>query len=251
MDFAEHLSSVVLSRGLFNLKKQIIKKNNMKKLITSFTLLLCSLSLFAQIDKEQLALDVSKADAANTEKLKAFLWKRYSTATVDGAVKATVITEFSFDEKGEIQATQTGGETTVKDKPGLRGRAQQNAMEDNMDYIEKALKLSISYTFMSKGQLLDFFEKATITEVGNTYEVTGTNVYVQGDKLTVVVEKDTKLFLKKTFSSMLDDKNPVDGVINYEKFSSGVSHGSTTVLNLPAKKAKIDAVNKDYSQRVN
>jgi hypothetical protein len=216
----------------------------------SVTLLLCSMSLFAQIDKEQLALDVSKADAANTEKLKAFIWKRNSTATVNGEVKATVITEFSFDEKGEIKMTQTGGETTVKDKPGLRGRAQQNTMEDNMDYLEKALKLSISYTFMSKGQLLDFFEKAKITEVGNTYEVSGANVYVQGDSLTLVIEKDTKLFLKKTFSSMLDDKNPVDGVINYEKFSSGESHGSTTVLNLPGKKAVINAKNQDYSQRV-
>jgi hypothetical protein len=97
--------------------------------------------------------------------------------------------------------------------------------------------------------LLDFFEKSTITEVGNTYEVTGTNVYVQGDRLTVVVEKDTKLFLKKTFSSFLE-QDTFDGVINYEKFNSGVSHGSTTVLNLPAKNARIDAKNQDYSQRV-
>jgi hypothetical protein len=45
-------------------------------------------------------------------------------------------------------------------------------------------------------------------------------------------------------------KDPVDGEINYEKFSSGINHGSTTVLNMPAQKTKIDAKNQDYSQRV-
>jgi hypothetical protein len=221
----------------------------MRKLILFASAMAMSILTSAQIDKEQLALDVSKADAANTEKLKAFIWKRHSTATVNGQVKATIISEFSFNEKGEIQAKPISGETSVKEKPGLRGVAQQNAMEQNLDYVEKALKLSIAYTYMSKGQLLDFFEKSTITEVGNTYEVTGTNVYVQGDRLTVVVEKDTRLFLKKTFSSFLE-KDAIDGVINYEKFNSGVSHGSTTVLNLPAKNARIDAKNQDYSQRV-
>jgi hypothetical protein len=221
----------------------------MRKLILFASAMAMSILTSAQIDKEQLALDVSKADAANTENLKAFIWKRHSAATVNGEVKATIITEFSFNEKGEIQAKPIGGETSVKEKPGLRGVAQKNAMEQNLDYVEKALKLSLAYTYMSKGQLLDFFEKSTITEVGNTYEVTGTNVYVQGDRLTVVVEKDTKLFLKKTFSSFLE-QDAIDGVINYEKFNSGVSHGSTTVLNLPAKNARIDAKNQDYSQRV-
>ncbi|MBP6335037.1 MAG: hypothetical protein KA444_06140 [Bacteroidia bacterium] len=169
---------------------------------------------------------------------------------INGEVKATVITEFSFNEKGEIQTKQVGSETSVKTSPRIRGIVQQNAIEANLDYLEKALQLAIVNPYMSKGQLLDFFEKSTSKEVGNTYEVTGTNIKVQGDLLTVVIEKDTKLFVKKTFSCLLD-KDAIDGVINYEKFNSGVSHGSTTLLNLPAKKAKIDAKNLDYSQRIN
>ena len=34
-----------------------------------------SLSGFSQMNKEQLALDVSKVDAENTEKLKEYVWK--------------------------------------------------------------------------------------------------------------------------------------------------------------------------------
>ena len=222
----------------------------MKKIFFSLVILLESVVLFAQLDKEQLALDVSNAEAANTEKLKAFIWKRHSTATVDGEVKATVITEFKFDANGKLQADQVGGESNVKQKRGVRGRIQKSAMENNMEYIEKALQLALAYTYMSKGQLLDFFEKGTVTEKGNTIEVTAGNVYMEGDNLTVLLNKETKLFINKKFSSMVDE-DPIDGEIKYDTFSSGISHGSETILNLPAKKAIIEAENKDYSQRIN
>ena len=214
-----------------------------------FAFTICAFA-FGQIDKEQLSLDVSKADAANTELLKAFIWKRNSTATVSGDVKATLINEVSFDETGKIQVTQVGGESSVKEKRGVRGKIQQNAMEDNTDYVEKALELSLAYIYMSKGQLLDFFDKAEITDAGDTYEITGENVYVEGDKLTVIVEKSTNLFLNKKFSSKLDE-DPIDGEIKYGKFSSGISHVAETAMNLPAKEAQITAVNQDYSQRIN
>lgn len=221
----------------------------MKKILfTMLILTICALS-FAQIDKEQFALDVSKADAANTEKLKAFIWKRHSTATVKGEVKATVVNEVSFNENGEIQVNTVDAETTAKDKRGIRGRIQDNAMEDNMDYVGKALQLALSYTYMSKGQLLDFFEKSTITEKDGTMEVAGENVLTQGDKLTVIVDAETKLFINKKFSSKLGE-DPIDGEIKYEKFSTGIVHGSETIMNLPGKNAVINAKNQDYSQRV-
>jgi hypothetical protein len=204
---------------------------------------------FAQIDKEQLALTISKADDANTEKLKAYIWKRKSDVSVGGEHKLTTITEFSFDEQGKLQAKMVDAESSVKQKPGLRGKVRQSAAEDKVDYVSKALELSLAYTFMTKGQLLDFFSKATVTEKDGVIEATGTDIYVKGDKLTILVDKKTNLYTKKVFSSLLG-KDPVDGEINYEKFSSGINHGSTTMLNMPAQKMKIDAKNQDYSQRV-
>ena len=107
----------------------------------------------------------------------------------------------------------------------------------------------MAYTFMTKGQLIDFFSKATLTEKDGIIEAVGSNVYVQGDKLTMHIDKSTNLYLDKKFSSLLG-KDAIDGQINYEKFSSGINHGTTTILNMPAQKMKIDAKNQDYSQRV-
>jgi hypothetical protein len=208
-----------------------------------------SIVCVGQIDKEKLALDISKADDANTEKLKEYLWKRKSDVLVGGQVKLTTITEFSFDAQGKLQAKLVDAESSVKQKRGIRGKVQQGAAEDKADYAAKALELALAYTFMTKGQLLDFFSKATVTEKEGIIEATADNVYVQGDKLTVHLDAKTNLYLDKKFSSLLG-KDAIDGEINYEKFSSGTNHGSTTVLNMPAQKMRIDAKNQDYTQRV-
>jgi len=207
--------------------------------------MLCS----AQIDKDQLALAINKADEANTEKLKAYIWKRKSVASVEGTVKLTTITEFSYDSDGKLQTKVIDTESTVKKKGGIRGNIQENKAEDKMDYIAEALDIALSYTYMTKGQLLDFFGKATVAEKNGIIEATAQDVYVKGDKLTIRVDAATNLYIYKEFSSMLG-KDPINGAIKYVKFSSGVNHGSSTLLNLPAQKMKIDAENLDYSQRV-
>jgi hypothetical protein len=220
----------------------------MKKLLF-LVCLIPSIYCSAQIDKDQLALAINKADEANTEKLKAFIWKRKSDVSVEGTLKLTTITEFSFDEAGKLQAKMVDAQSSVKQKPGIRGKMQESAAEDKMDYVGKALELSLAYTYMTKGELIDFFGKATVTEANGIITAIGENVKVKGDKLTVLVEAATNLYLSKKFSSLLG-KDPIDGEIKYEKFSSGVNHGSVTLLNMPAQKTKIDAKNQDYSQRV-
>ena len=122
-------------------------------------------------------------------------------------------------------------------------------MEDNQEYIEKALQLSIAYTYMSKGQLLDFFGKAMVTENDEIIELSAESVYVEGDRLTVQIEAATKLFLHKQFSSKVGE-DLIEGEIKYDKFSSGISHVTETIMNLTEKGAVINAKNQDYSQRI-
>lgn len=220
----------------------------MKKLLLVFFLGICT-SGFAQIDKDKLSLDISKAEAANLDKLKEFMWRRETAVTVDGQVKLNALSELNFDEAGKLEVRNLEAESTVKDQRGLRGRAQDNAMEDNMEYVENALKLSIAYTYMSKGELIDFFSKAKVTESNGMYDAVANDVMVKGDVVTFKIDAKTFLFVKKSFSSLLG-KDPISGEVEYATFSSGVSHATKTVMNLNAKKAVISSVNKDYTQRV-
>lgn len=221
----------------------------MKKLIPAVLLLIFTSVSYAQIDKDQFALNVSKAEDQNLENLKEYIWKRSSKVMIDNQLKLTTLTEFSFDETGKLVPKVVDATTTVKQKPGLRGAAQKNAAEDKVDYIEKALELSLAYAFMTKGELMDFFDKATITEKDGFIEAVASNVNVPDDKLFVKIDPKTNLFVYKEFSSFLG-KDPLDGKLSYDKFSNGTMHGTTTVLNMPAQKMKIEGTNQDYTIRV-
>ncbi len=226
----------------------------MKNLFTSLcvaVITVLSLSVVQAQNNEELSLKISKAEDANLEKLKAYLWKRKSETFVDGQSKGVIFAEMSFDATGKMQVKVVGATSSVQQKPGLRGAAQKNAIDSKMDYIGKALELSLQYTYMTKGQLLDFFSKATVSKKEDgTLVAVADNIYVQGDRLTVHIDPATSLFKYKEFKSLLG-KDPIDGQVNFEKFTSGVSHVSTTLMNLPAQKMKINATNQDYSQRVN
>lgn len=219
------------------------------KLLNLVIILLFGTASFAQIDSDQMALDISKSDAANMENLKAFIWKKESVVTVDGVQKLTLLNEISISDDDKINITNIDAETTVSQKRGLRGKVQQSTAEGNSEYMEDAINHALAYTYMTKGQLLDFFDKADIKEKDGIIEATASDVFVKGDNLTVKVESATKLFIYKKFTSTMGE-DPIDGEIMYKKFTSGISHVSESTLNLPAKKAVIKSENKDYAQKV-
>jgi hypothetical protein len=221
----------------------------MKTVIFLVFALFLSIVSTAQIDKEALSLEVSKVEDANLVELKKLIWKRHSKIFVDGAEKLNLITEFSFDESGELQTNVVDAQTDVKQKRGLRGAAQKNAIEDKMQYVEKAGQLALAYTFMTKGQLLDFFSNATVTEENGNYIAIAENVYVKGDKVTFVINKESKQFISKQFNSFVG-ADAISGEIIYADLSNGVHYGKTSNLDMPAKKLKIKAENKDYTARL-
>jgi len=204
---------------------------------------------FGQTDKEQLALKVAKAEEQNLARLKEYIWKRHSNVFLDNQLKLTTITEFKFNPEGKIETKVVDANTTVKQKPGLRGAAQKSAAEDKLDYIQKALELSISYVFLTKGELVDFFDKSTITEKDGFLEAVASNVLVQGDRLLVKIDPTNNLIVYREFTSLLG-KDAIDGKLNYDKFSNGTIHGTMTTLNMPVQKMRIEGSNQDYTIRV-
>lgn len=213
-------------------------------------LIIAGLSAQAQIDKDHLALEISKVDAENTAKMKKYIWKLYADVFGEGGNKTELISEFQYDEAGELNIRLVDGETNIEKKGGLRGQMQQNAIESKVEYIASAMKYALAYTYMSKGQLLDFFDKAELTVKGNILTAKGKNIYVNGDELTINIDAKSKLYVSKSFSTIMNN-DPISGEVEYGIFkSSGVNHITTTKLDMPAQIVKIVGENKDYTIRV-
>ena len=160
------------------------------------------MTIYGQIDRDQLSLEISKANAANMEQLKAFIWKKHSTVTIDGEQKADLLNEISISEDNKVNVTNFDASTSVKQKRGIRGKIQQSTASNNSEYLQGAIEHALAYIYMSKGQLLDFFSKAEIIDKDGSLTATATDVLLKGDKLTVVVDKSTKLFLSQEYSSV-------------------------------------------------
>ena len=222
----------------------------MKKSTLALAFFLFSFSFaYSQIDKESLSLEISRAEEENRNQLKEYIWKRRSDVFIESQLKLTTITEFSFDPQGKLVTKTIEAKTTVEKKPGLRGKAQASAAEDKIEYIQKALALSMDYAMMSKGELLDFFDKATVTEKEGLIEAVATGVRIPGDRLLVRIDPETLLFTYKEFSSLLGNDR-VEGRLSYSYFSNGTSHLESISLNLPAQKMTIESANQDYTIRV-
>lgn len=214
-------------------------------------LVFLSITVFAQeINKTELSLKVTEANQKNNQGLKAYIWKKRTETFIGGQSKAVIMTEQKFNDKGEPESTVVDATSSVKKKPGLRGKAQANAIEDKMEYVEKAVQLSTGYAYMSKGELIDFFDKATITNKGDIIEATASNFKVQGDKLTILFDSKTYLYKNKKFNTLLG-KDLVEGEITYSNFSNGTNHVDDINLNLPAQNMIIKSKNQDWTQRVN
>lgn len=214
-------------------------------------LVLITVTGFAQeINKTELSLKVTEANQKNNQALKAYIWKKRTETFIGGQSKATIITELKFNDKGEPEATVVDATTNVKKKPGLRGKAQANAIEEKMEYVEKAVQLSTAYAYMTKGELIDFFDKATVTKKGDLFEATVDNYKVQGDKLTIQFDATTFLYKNKKFNTLLG-KDLVEGEVTYANFSTGTNHVDDINLTLPAQNMIIKSKNQDWTQRVN
>ena len=224
----------------------------MKKNFIIIALITCLFGIrnsFAQADPTQLALSISKAYTQNLDELKKYVWKRKTDLYIDTQKVATVTTDLSFtpEEKLSVKVIET--KSYVKQKPGVRGNMQENKAEDLADYYAKALEQSFHYLYMSKGDLVDFFDKAKIDESGADIVVTAKDVYVKGDELTLTIDKKTNLIKKQQYKTLMG-ADPVSGDMAYKQYENGLNTVSNMNISMPAKKLKGKATNYDFAKKL-
>lgn len=223
----------------------------MKTLILIFiTLVSFSINTFAQINKDELALEVSKIDAENTQKLKEYTWRLYSKVYGEGGSQTNMLSDFRYGEKGNLEIQIVEAETNIEKKPGVRGAKQQSMINSKIELIFNAFKHLSSYTYMSKGQLLDFFDKSIVTEKDGIITVIGKDIYTKGDQMTLLIDSKSKNFLKRTISTKMNEIQ-INGEVEYDTFEkTAVNHVTITKMELPSEIIKVEGENKDYTKKV-
>ena len=116
------------------------------------------------------------------------------------------------------------------------------------------MRLQSTYVIMSKGQLVDFFEKATVEdgigEMKGTIRIHANNALVANDELTIWINPTTGLNRKLMVKAPLDEKTIIEGTIDYVAIKDGPTTASVSILKIPSQKIKIKSERFDYIKQL-
>jgi len=205
-------------------------------------------------DPAQRALKYAEAQEKNLEALQTYSWKTRTEIAVNETPMLTALIQARFDTDGKLQHTTISSESHVEKKRGIRGKKQKQKLEELGQLIEKVVRLQASYAIMSKGQLVDLFEKATFEdgagEMKGMKKIHAKSVLVRNDELTLWVDPSTGLNRKLTIKTPLDEQTVVEGTIDYKTIKDGPTTASVSVLTIPSQGIGIRSERFDFIKQL-
>jgi hypothetical protein len=199
----------------------------------------------AKPDSDQLALDVANAQQANRAALAKYSWRVKTQLTKDGETMATNVTEMRFNSDGKLETTKIAGESNIEEKRGLRGRQQEKKLNDFGEYLEGVLDQAFNYVFMSKGTLVDVFDRAKITHTESSVDVSAGDLFVKGDELSMTLDPADKLTRTLTFKTTKGE-DTIIGTVTLNKIENGPNRPTKFEIQIPAQSLVISSETYDW-----
>ena len=223
----------------------------MKKIIIFYSVIFAMLqTVYAQSSKTELSLKVSAAAAANRAQLANYTWTRTVQVFIGGELKNTIVSSLAFGADGKIVTTSVSSTPASSIPRGIRGDIARKKIAETKDYVDNAVTVSLSYLYLTKGKMVDFFDAAGISESGNTITIKGSNVNQANDQLTLAVTTGTYAYISQAFSTTVSNGDALNGSINYKTYSNGLTALNNGELDLPAKNMKLMVSNTNYAQKL-
>jgi hypothetical protein len=213
----------------------------MKRSLLFFVAGLVTLAGNAQVDKTQLSLDVSKTNENNIKLLSTYTWKRTVEGFSEGAQVFLSLSSATVgpDGKPAYQVIEKSGSSQKKSS-----KKQSEAAEN----IKNAVDLVSRYIFLSTGQLVDLFNKGTLSVLNDDLNAEAFNFFSKGDHIKNTYDKSSLQYKTQDISTLLNGE-PVKAMVTY-KFVNDVNTVDKVVLEMPAKKIKATIVNTDFAKKL-
>jgi hypothetical protein len=213
----------------------------MKRLFLFFAAGFLALSGNAQIDKTQLSLDVSKTNEHNIQLLSGYTWKRTVEGFVEGEQVFLSLSSATVGPDGK-PAYQ------VIDKSGSSQKKSSKKQAQAAENIKNAVELVSKYIFMSTGQLVDLFNKGTLSVLKDDLNAEAFNFFSKGDHLKYTYDKKSLQYKTQVISTLLNGE-PVKATVTY-KFVDDLNTVDKVVLEMPAKKIKANITNTEFAKKL-
>ena len=101
---------------------------------------------------------------------------------------------------------------------------------------------------MSTGQLVDLFNKGTLSVLNNDLNAEAFNFFSKGDHIKYTYDKKTLQYKTQVISTLLNGE-PVKATVTY-KFVGDLNTADNVVLEMPAKKIKANITNTEFAKKL-
>ncbi|MDF1826403.1 MAG: hypothetical protein P1U68_17290 [Verrucomicrobiales bacterium] len=174
-------------------------------------------------DPGQWALIYSDTLEKNRKALMDYSWEYRVEVVEDGTLLYVDRLSAQYNPEGKIETVRLDQELKIKERQGLLMKAGQ---EKRLAEVEKKIQVLKSligkYVYMSRGEVVDYFENGKVTEaVGydNALRVDGENVLTEGDSVTLYGDRATAYPIYLIFSAPYDDKTWIKGEVKFRHLS--------------------------------
>jgi hypothetical protein len=200
------------------------------------------------IDKTQLALKAAESRQAAQQAVKQYSWKMRTEVQVESEVRSVRMEAVRYDIDGQQQRTLMNERVLEpKRKPGLRGRMQERQADQARDWMQELGDLTQRYLNVTKGQLVDYFDKAAFKPEGNVVRIEGRNFLHPGDRMTYLVgtadHRPQRVEVETTYRG-----DPVKMVIEFRMTPDSLTYPARSLVTVPAKEVQIKIENFEYAR---
>ena len=220
----------------------------MKKTLLTILGLIFTLSSFAQVDKTQLSLDASKRYRENLGELSKFTWKRKVEGFVQGKAVMSSLSSVTIGQDRKLNVIVIQQQSYVAKKHGIRGAVQKSTMADVNEYVKNAIELTMKYIYLSDGQMVDFFNKGTLSLLDNNLQAECFNLLVQGDHLNYRFDKTNLNYISQDIATVMNG-DPIKATVLYETIN-GLSRVKSVKLNLSGVDVNVNLSNFEFAKKI-
>lgn len=193
------------------------------------------------------------AQAASIKQLKQYTWHTDTYLATGGETKIHFRLACRLNEKGEMVREVESSESTIRRKRGFRGLVQQEKAEEAGQLLEQIVDVTASYMYMTREEEVEFFNSATISDGtgddAGKLVVQASNVTIQGDKVTKVVDPETLYPVRLTFDSIAGE-TPISGEVLYRPIEGGPNVPRMATINVPSKEGVVTAEFIEYAKQL-
>jgi hypothetical protein len=199
--------------------------------------------------KAETAVKISEARKANAKLMHQYSWNSRTELIVDGQVKDMRLERVQYGPDDWLQRIVQNEQGASLPFGFLRRAIAENKRQEMETFLKGLRSLLDQYTLPTAGKVLDFMDKATTTlaDDGRLILMSGTNVVVPGDSLSVWTEAATRHTHKIQVHTFFQG-DAVNLTAAFKTLRRGLTHVDYAEVLVPGKNLSVQVQNFNYDR---